>query len=71
MSDENLLKQIRNQYDIAIKHDEPKRTKLLINLMNQMESNFKVFIINPTKEEMEQPEVKLYREISEARSGEY
>ena len=56
-----------NLNDIA-KLDEPIRTSELVLLMNYMEAHYRVFIINPTKEEMEKPEVKLYRRISDMRN---
>jgi len=56
-----------NLNDIA-KLEEPIRTSELVQLMNYMETHYRVFIINPTKEEMEQPEVKLYKKISDMRN---
>ena len=58
------LIEIENELNDIIKLKEPLKTQKLVQLMNYMESNYKVFIINPTKEQMDQPEVKLYRKIS-------
>jgi len=63
----SLMEIEENLNDIA-KLDEPIRTSELVLLMNYMEAHYRVFIINPTKEEMEKPEVKLYRRISDMRN---
>lgn len=62
----NLI-EIENELNEIVKLKEPLKTRKLVQLMNYMEANYKVFIINPTKEQMEQPEVRLYRKISDKR----
>lgn len=62
----NLL-EIENELNEIAKLEEPLKTRKLVQLMNYMEANYKTFIINPTKEQMEQPEIKLYRKISDMR----
>lgn len=62
----NLI-EIEKELNEITKLKEPLKTSKLVQLMNYMEANYKVFIINPTKEQMEQPEVKLYRKISDMR----
>lgn len=62
----NLL-EIENELNEIAKLKEPLKTRKLVQLMDYMEANYKVFIINPTQEQMEQPEVKLYRKISDMR----
>lgn len=61
------LTEIKNELNEIAKLDEPHKTRKLVQLMNYMEVTYKVFIINPTKEQMEQPEVRLYRKISDMR----
>ena len=61
------LLEIENDLNEIDKLKEPQRTSKLVQLMNYMEANYTVFIINPTKEQMERPEVKLYRKISDMR----
>lgn len=55
----NLI-EIEKELNKIAKLKEPLKTRKLVQLMNYMEANYKVFIIIPTKEQMEQPEVKLY-----------
>lgn len=62
----NLI-EIENELNKIAKLEEPLKTRKLVQLMNYMEANYKVFIINPSKEQVEQPEVKLYRKISDMR----
>jgi len=62
----NLI-EIEDELNEIDKLEEPLRTKKLVQLMNYMEAHYKVFIINPTKEQMEQPEIKLFRKISDMR----
>ena len=61
------LIEIENELSEIANLKEPLKTRKLVQLMNYMEANYKVFIINPTKEQMEQPEVRLYRKISDMR----
>lgn len=63
----NRLIEIEKELNEIAKLKEPLKTRKLVQLMNYMEANYNVFIINPTKEQMEQPEVKLYIKISEMR----
>ncbi|WP_097002733.1 hypothetical protein [Lacrimispora amygdalina] len=62
----NLI-EIEKELNKIAKLKEPLKTRKLVQLMNYMEAYYKVFIINPTKEQMEKPEVKLYEKISAMR----
>ena len=61
------LKQIEMEFTTAVDLNEPQRTGLLVRLMNELEQHYGTLIFNPSPEEMERPDVKLYRKISLAR----
>jgi len=48
--------------------EEPERTQRLVNLMDELEENYKAFIANPTPEDLERREIRLYRKIAMARN---
>lgn len=68
VTNEEKINQCREYFKQILEYEEPCRTKYLVELMNIMEREFKVFAINPTGEFMAKEEVVLYREISEARN---
>lgn len=39
----------------------------LVNLMNELEKEYNTFCINPSEQELNRPEIQLYREISASR----
>lgn len=63
----NLI-EIEKELNEIVKLKEPLKTRNLVQLMNYMEANYKVFIINPTNQQMGKPEVKLYKKISDMRN---
>lgn len=61
------LQRIETDFMEAAEMSESQRTRHLLNLMNELEQDYSTFIFNPTVEDMERPDVRLYREISLAR----
>lgn len=61
------LKQIETAFTTTTGLNEPQRTQHLVNLMNELEQDYGTLIFNPSPEELERPDVKLYRKISLAR----
>lgn len=58
---------IEADFTAAVELDEPQRTRCLVDLMNDLERDYSTFIFSPSQEELERPEVQLYRKISLAR----
>ncbi len=56
------LNQIRNDFELV---DEIKG---ILRLMNELEHDYGVFVLNPSEDFLNKPEVVLYREISASRA---
>ena len=58
---------IAEYYQKALALPKRRKNETLVSLMNQLEHNYSTFIINPMREDLEREEVRLYKEISNAR----
>ena len=58
---------IAESYQKALSLPKKRKNETLVSLMNQLEHRYSTFIINPIGEDLEREEVRLYKEISNAR----
>lgn len=58
---------IAESYQKALFLPKRRKNETLVSLMNQLEHRYSTFIINPIGEDLEREEVRLYKEISNAR----
>lgn len=56
------LNQIRNDFELV------NEIKGILRLMNELERDYGVFVLNPSEDFLNKPEVVLYREISASRA---
>lgn len=64
------LTEIAAEFERVQAHNEPRRTDELVKLMNVLEREYRTFKTwgsSDSKPDLETPEMRLYRQISDAR----
>lgn len=59
---------MRELYKIREDFESTADIKGIVRLMNELERDYKVFVLNPSESFLNKPEVILYREISACRT---